>query len=139
MVGYPFDHVERWSGIYPTDIYEDQYRKLCELWKEGVEELLALKGRNKELDEMIFMAQAVYCQYESAYHHIQFVNRRNEGKREEMLRVVREEMDTVQDAIHLRLMDSRFGFESSNHYFYTLQDLKEKMINLVYCEEALSK
>lgn len=26
----------------------------------------------------------------------------------------------------------------SNHYFYTLQDLKEKMINLAYCEEKLN-
>ncbi len=139
MVGYPFDHAERWSGIYPTDIYENQYRKLCELWKEGVEQLVPLQGKHAELDEMIFMAQAVCCQYESAYHHIQFVNRRTEGKKAEMLRVVREEMDTVQDAIRLRLQDSRFGFESSNHYFYTLQDLKEKMINLAYCEEMLSK
>ncbi len=139
MVGYPFDHIDGWRGIYPADVYEDQYKKLCTLWKEGLEELLALKGRNTELDEMIFMAQAVYAQYESAYHHIQFVNRRKEGNKAEMLRVVREEMDTVQETIRLRLIDSRFGFESSNHYFYTLQDLKEKMINLAYCEEELIK
>ena len=139
MVGYPFDHIDGWRGIYPADVYEDQYKKLCTLWKEGLEELLPLQGKHKELDEMIFMAQAVYVQYESAYHHIQFVNRREVGDREEMLRVIREEMDTVQETIRLRLKDSRFGFESSNHYFYTLQDLREKMINLAYCEEELSK
>ena len=101
---------------------------------------------------MILMAQAVLCQYESAYHHIQFVNRRNkilenaavstEEKQllqSEMLCVVRAEMETVQTLINLRLQDSRIGFESSNHYFYTLQDLKEKMINLAYCETTLRK
>ena len=56
----------------------------------------------------------------------------------EMLQIVHEEMETVQTLIDLRLQDSRIGFESSNHYFYTLQDLKEKMINLAYCEEQLA-
>ena len=57
----------------------------------------------------------------------------------EMLQIVHEEMETVQTLIDLRLQDSRIGFESSNHYFYTLQDLKEKMISLAYCEEQLSR
>ena len=150
MVGYPYDDMEWWSGIYPEDVYEDEYRQLVEGWRDGLADLLIYKGKNKELDEMILMAQAVLCQYESAYHHIQFVNRRNEMLgdvavsadekvvlQDEMLRIVREEMETVQTLIDLRLQDSRIGFESSNHYFYTLQDLKEKMINLAYCEERL--
>lgn len=150
MVGFPYDDIEWWSGIYPEDVYEEEYRQLVEGWREGLADLLAYKGLNEELDEMILMAQAVLCQYESAYHHIQFVNRRDEMLgdvavsadekvvlQDEMLRIVREEMETVQTLIDLRLQDSRIGFESSNHYFYTLQDLKEKMINLAYCEERL--
>lgn len=150
MVGFPYDDIEWWSGIYPADVYENEYRQLVEGWREGLVDLLVYEGKNKELDEMILMAQAVLCQYESAYHHIQFVNRRDtmlgdaavsaEEKvalQGQMLRVVREEMETVQTLIDLRLQDSRIGFESSNHYFYTLQDLKEKMINLSYCEERL--
>ena len=152
MVGYPYDDIEWWSGIYPKDVYEDEYRQLVEGWREGLADLLAYGGLNKDLDEMILMAKVVLCQYESAYHHIQFVNRRDtmlggdavspEEKmalQREMLRIVREEMETVQTLIDLRLQDSRIGFESSNHYFYTLQDLKEKMINLAYCEKKLNK
>ncbi len=151
MVGYPYDDIEWWSGIYPADVYEDEYRQLVEGWREGLSDLLAYEGLNEELDEMILMARVVLCQYESAYHHIQFVNRRDtmlgddavspEEKmalQREMIRIVREEMETVQALIDLRLQDSRIGFESSNHYFYTLQDLKEKMINLAYCEEKLN-
>lgn len=144
MVGFPYDDVEKWSGIYPEDVYEDEYRQLVEGWREGLADLLAYQGKTPELDEMILVAKVVLCQYESAYHHIQFVNRRDAvlagGKgalRDEMLRIVKEEMETVQTLIDLRLQDSRIGFESSNHYFYTLQDLKEKMINLAYCEEEL--
>lgn len=144
MIGYPYDDIEWWSGIYPPDVYEDEYRQLVGGWREGLADLLAYEGQNEELDEMILMARAVLCQYESAYHHIQFVNRRDEALERgddshcaELLRIVREEMETVQTLIDLRLQDSRIGFESSNHYFYTLQDLKEKMINLAYCEERL--
>jgi hypothetical protein len=31
--------------------------------------------------------------------------------------------------------DSRIGFEASNHYLYTVRDLKEKLLNLKYCEK----
>ncbi|MBQ2986074.1 MAG: hypothetical protein IJE23_01180 [Tyzzerella sp.] len=151
MVGYPYDDINGWRSIYPADVYEDEYRQLVKGWEEGTTELLVYMGQNGELDDMILMAQVVLCQYESAYHHIQFVNRRDkmlentvssaEEKEKlqcEMLRIVREEMETVQTLIDLRLQDSRIGFESSNHYFYTLQDLKEKMINLAYCEKKLA-
>ena len=37
----------------------------------------------------------------------------------------------------LRAQDSRFGFEASNHYYYTQQDLKEKLLNLQYCKGVL--
>ena len=152
MVGYPYDDLKGWRSIYPTDVYEDEYCQLVEGWREGLKDLLVYKRKNSELDEMILMAQVVLCQYESAYHHIQFVKRRDQiladggfttkvsGKLlGELLRVVHEEMETVQTLIDLRLRDSRIGFESSNHYFYTLQDLKEKMINLAYCEKRLKQ
>ena len=35
--------------------------------------------------------------------------------------------------------DSRIGFEASNHYFYTLNDLREKVINCTYILEQLGK
>lgn len=149
MVGFPYDDIRGWSGIYPTDVYEDEYRQLVEGWSEGVESLLAYQGMNDELDEMILMARAVLCQFESAYHHIQFVRRRDAivaggdtvlfgaDDREALLGIVRAEMEAVQTLVDLRMQDSRIGYESSNHYFYTMQDLKEKLINLDYVERIL--
>lgn len=157
MIGYPYDDIERWSGIYPANVYENEYRQLCDGWREGLGLLKQYKGQDQELDEVIFMAEAVLCHFESAYHHIRFVNRRDalfkiqekesEGQNadsvmaeenvdfEELSGIIHEEMETVQKVICLRLTDSRVGYESSNHYFYTLQDLREKLINLAYCEE----
>ena len=140
MVGYPYDDLERWRGIYPEDVYKEQYRLLVEGWKDGLKQLLDYEGHDKQLDEIIFMTQVILCQYESAYHHIQFVMcRDSDGEEEELLRIVHTEMETVQALIQLRRKDSRIGYESSNQYFYTLQDLKEKMINLVYCEKEIRK
>lgn len=137
MVGFPYDDIQSWAGIYTAEIYEEEYQQLCRLWEEGVKIIQPYQGQDKQLDEMILMAQAVLCHYESAYHHIQFVNRRKEQNYDAMLRIVREERETVQQLLQLRKRDSRIGYESSNHYFYTLQDLKEKLINLAYCEEHL--
>ncbi len=137
MVGYPYDDIEWWSGIYPIEIYEMQYQNLVEGWRTGVETLYAFKGKDSQLDEMILMAQVILCQYESAYHHIQFVMQRDAGRTDRMLLIIQAEMKTVQRLISARCHDSRIGYESSNQYFYTLQDLKEKLINLAYCEEKL--
>ena len=144
MVGYPYDDLEAWRSIYPKDIYEDQFRKMSQQWRSGTQKLLAYRGCNKELDELIDMAQITLCHFESSYHHIRFVDLRGEDaetagdeSRREMLQIVREEMDTVQTVIKLRVKDSRMGYEASNHYYYTLQDLREKMINLAYCEKKL--
>lgn len=144
MIGFPYDNVEKWSGIYPTTIYENEYQKLLAGWRDGVQDLLSYKGRNAELDEVILMAETVLCHYESAYHHIRFVCLRDKALKQglalpksELFSVIQKEMETVQTLIELRLQDSRIGYESSNHYFYTLQDLKEKMINLAWCEEWL--
>lgn len=140
MVGFPYDDLERWRGIYPAEVYEKEYGQLVDGWREGLTDLLLYKGLNKELDELILMARAVLCQFESAYHHVCFVRGRDDGiSQEELLQIIHAEMETVQTLIDLRLEDSRIGYESSNHYFYTLQDLKEKMINLTYCEEQLRK
>lgn len=137
MVGFPYDDVERWAGIYSTHVYEKQYRLLCEQWKEGVQLLEKHAGYDVELDEVITIAKAILCQCRSAYHHICFVNMREciSDKQQELLDVIHEEMKNLQQLIKLRMKDSRIGFESSNHYFYTLQDLKEKLINLDYCEK----
>ena len=144
MVGFPYDDLRKWAGIYPTEVYESEYQKLCEGWEKGVAFLEGYEGLNSELDELILIAKAILCQYESAYHHIQFVRYRGDDATEvdalgkkEMIRVIHEEMDTVKRLIQYQLKDSRIGYESSNHYFYTMQDLKEKIINLDWCEKNI--
>ena len=144
MIGFPYDHLKGWRSIYPEDVYEQQMYKVCEGFRKGLEMMQPFAGLSEKADELMLMTQAALCQYESACHHITFVKNRGEDasvasreNRQVMLAMVREERRTVRELIKLRLRDSRIGYESSNHYFYTLQDLWEKLLNLEYCEKAL--
>lgn len=137
MVGYPYDDVQKWAGIYPVSVYEEEYRQLITLWKKGLRALSKYQGVDDQLNEMILMVQVVLRQYESAYHHIRINQMRDNMDSDGMLRVIQDELETVRAMMKLRCMDSRIGYESSNHYFYTMQDLKEKIINLKYCESVL--
>ncbi len=144
MIGFPYDDLEKWSAIYPEDVYEKEYQQLVSGWKEGLLDLLQYEGENLELDEMILMTKVVLCHYKSAYNHILFVKYRNmdlslgEWEHKEMLtNIIDSEKNNVIKLIGYRLKDSRIGYESSNQYFYTIQDLKEKIINLQHCKDVI--
>lgn len=145
MIGFPYDDMERWRGIYPVAVFEKEVKQLCDEWREGLHILSTYEGKSKELDDLIFWAKVIQCHFDSTYHHIRFVTLRDgldepTGKEaEEMLSVIRKEKNVVESLIQLRHVDSRVGYESSNHYFYTLQDLKEKIINLNDCEEMIGE
>ena len=60
---------------------------------------------------------------------IRFVRLRNAGKKAELAVVVKEELELALRQLKLIRMDSRLAFEASNHYYYTEQTLKEKLLN----------
>ena len=93
--------------------------------------------KDERVKALLIMAKGALCHFESACHHVQFVNSRNKGEKEKMLKIVLDEIKTVENTINIRFEDSRIGYESSNHYFYTLQDLKEKLISLEYLKSIL--
>ncbi len=130
MVGFPYDDIDGWRAIYSREQYCDQMRKLSEGWREGVEILAAREGENADFDDMLRLARASLCHFESAYHHAAYVLARDAGDRAEMLSVIRAERETVRTLILLRKADSRIGYEASNHYFYSLNDLAEKLVAL---------
>lgn len=146
MRGYAYDDIENWRGVYPRDIFESQMKKVCDGFAEGLEKMLSYEGLTKEADEFVLIIKTALALYQSAYHHIVFMNQRGDDalsappeNKKRMLDIVRQEMHVVQKVIEYRLQDSRIGYEPSNHYLFNLQELKEKMINLAYCEKELSK
>ena len=144
MVGFPYDNLKGWRSIYPENVFEDQLTRLVAGWTEGTEMLRTLDGKSADLTELCRMAEGSLCHFESMLHQVQFVRARNRwledknaADRALMLKVIEAERATVLKTIAIRRADSRIGYEASNHYFYTMRDLNEKLINLRWCQEQL--
>ena len=133
MIGFPFDDLLEWRGDhYPEDIFEEAFRQISEEWKYGVEVLrdaehLTDAGGHGNWQDLMNVAAAIYCHFRSTYLQICFVRRRDSGK--DYRKIVGEEEKLAIELYHVIRRDSRIGFEASNHYFYTENDLKEKVLN----------
>jgi hypothetical protein len=155
MVGYPYDDLEAWRGPYPEDVFENQFRILSETWKVGLDSLRdaekMLDGEGlKSLKELKDVAEAAYCHFRSTYLQIAFVRLRNllnsdlpaRNRVEICMRifsVIDEEIEIAKALYDIASRDSRIGYEASNHYFYTLQDLVEKVICCEYVRQEYQK
>ena len=142
MIGFPYDDLESWRGKhYPEDIFEEQFRKLTTGWAEGLKQLeqagkIISEDKKAVLGDLANVAEATYCHFRSTYLQIRFVRLRNAGKIQEINAVLDEEIELAQRLHAVMLRDSRIGFEASNHYYYTANDLKEKILN---CEHMKLK
>ena len=142
MIGFPYDDLKSWCGIYPEEPFEKQFKKLTDGWKKGLEilaglEPLILENEKAEYKEICVIAQASYCHLRSTYLQIRFTRARNNGfDRAVMKECAQEEMKLAAELHDIVRTDSRIGFEASNHYYYSLNDLREKVVS---CENILSE
>ncbi len=137
MVGFPYDDLDGYRAIYPREVLEQQFRILSEEWKKGVEMLEAHADNSEKYTELCLMAKAAYCHFASAYNHVHYIISRDSGDKAGMKEAITAEQAVVFETMALRAKDSRLGFEASNQYYYSMQDLVEKQINLAYLAERL--
>ncbi len=127
MTCFSYDDVEKWRSIYPRDVFEDQFKKLCSKWKEGLKEL-----KNEPENETVIMAKATYLTFRSCYDQICFYRERASGNKKEMVEIAKREKQTALEMLSLMNKNSAIGFEAANHYYYSKGQLKEKIINCEY-------
>jgi len=155
MIGFPYDDLQGWRGIYPEPIFAEQFKKLSHGWEKGLQQLEQsrqhiLPEAELKFDSLVTAASAAYLHFYSTYLQIEFVRIRNryftataEETRlqsgRELIAIVREESNNVLQLYNLVMKDSRIGFEASNHYYYTAQDLKEKLVNCSFILEQLQQ
>ena len=145
MVGFPYDDLRAWRAIYPEDIFEEQFRLVCTQWQQGLELLESAADSIAPEDEEAFeelrrVATASFCHLNACYQQIRFTRARDNGfQKEIMLECARKELDNTLCLYEVARKDSRMGFEASNHYFYTLNDLREKVLNCRYVIEYLER
>lgn len=143
MVGDPYDDLDQWRSIYSEDVFEQQFVKLSVGWKCGLDILRNAAPRVDEshrvaFDDLERVATAAYCHFRSTCLQIAFIRNRvknDTASRERILAILDEELHLAVTLHHILRRDSRIGFEATNHYAYTLQDLREKTLN---CEALRS-
>lgn len=147
MVGFPYDDLEGWRAIYPADVLAGQFEKIATGWEEGLTALrtasdkTAVSAQLAHLHEDMVLAEAAGLHFRSVASQIRFIMARNallfgslqNNERKTRLETARksllDEIETAKRHFTLTCVDSRIGFEASNHYYYLPLDLVEKVVN----------
>ncbi len=145
MLGFPYDDLYTWRGMghYPEELFEEQFRKLSEGWKEGLDILAQTKSKvsplkKSEFTNLFNVAEAVYCHFRSSYLQICFIRWRGlKNRQKKIADLLDEEILLAKRLLKVVCRDSRIGFEASNHYYYTVNDLQEKVLNCEYLKANL--
>ena len=146
MTGFPYDDTESWRAIFPIEVYETQLKKLSEIWKDGLDNLLANAVIDDEnIREFCEVATAGYCIFRSSYLQTKYNRLRdeyNEGKTEkrgEILAILDEEEKLAVMLYNVSSDNSTIGYEAANHYFFNKYSLAEKVVNIGFLKEYFEK
>ena len=133
MTGFAYDDLEAWRSIYPVDIFEDQFCKLCEGWEKG----LALIGEDD--GEVAVMARAAYCIFKSSYNQIRFIRARDEGRFTDAKKIAEDEERIARLMLAQMNKNAAIGYEAANHYYFSKGQIVEKILNCRHTAESFAE
>ncbi len=134
MTGFAYDDLEAWRSIYPVDVFEDQFRKLCDGWKKG----LALIDEGDE-SEVAVMARAAYCIFRSSLNQIRFIRARDEDRFADAKAIAEDEEEIARYMLDQMNKNAAIGYEAANHYYFSKGQIAEKIINCRHIADIFSK
>jgi len=150
MIGFPYDDVDGWRGIYPADVLASQFEKMAAGWRRGLASFkAALPGitapeLRQRAQEDYGVAEAAGLHFQSVANLIRFTLARNallsgspdqadrDARIKELTAITKDEIQNAKRLFVLTRNDPRIGFEASNQYYYTPLDLVEKVVNCEY-------
>ncbi len=138
MVTIPYDDLKKWVGPYTPEIYCKCLNKLCSQWQKGLQYLDAAASEieadfAENYQDLRSVALACYCSYASAINQAKYINElRGTDRKDEISALLTDEISLAETMLKLSSADSRLGFEATNHYAYTRNELLEKIINCNY-------
>lgn len=136
MTCYAYDDLEHWRSIYPEDVFENQFRLVCEKWEEGLRMLDGMP-----VCEFKDMAFAGYALFRASLNQVRFVRARDAflqgdaSRRAELRRLASEERELARETWRIMLRNPSVGYEAANHYYFGRAALLEKIVNCAYLEE----
>lgn len=134
MTGFAYDDLEAWRSIYPVDIFEDQFRKLCKGWEKG----LALIDEGDE-SEIAVMARTAYCIFKSSYNQIRFIRARDEGRFTDAKKIAEDEEQIARLMLAQMNKNAAIGYEAANHYYFSKGQIVEKILNCRHTAEFFAE
>lgn len=130
MTCYAYDDLTSWRSIYPEEVFEDQFQKLCKTWAEGLA-LLEDDG-----SELWLMAKAAYIQFSACLNQVRFYRARAAGDAVTMKRMAEKELQNAEQMLQLMNKTPVLGFEAANHYYFSKGNIAEKIVN---CKDIIRK
>ena len=155
MVGFPYDDLDAWRGVYPAEVFLGQFEKVATGFErahanmaaafQACRSRLTAEQRAVALQELS-VGEAATIHFRSVANQARFVMARRRLKEAkspadvqlacaELERLLRAEIDLARRLHAVQSRDSRIGFEASNQYNYVPVDLAEKVIN---CHDLLA-
>lgn len=134
MVGLPYDDLDGWRGPYPREVFIQQFERVADGWKAGVEALKAIPGATAEAD--LRLAEAAGLHFRTVADQARYVVARDAGDSAAMAPILEREAATARRLFDLSKVDPRIGFEASNHAYYVPLDLAEKVVNVRYLQRG---
>ncbi len=132
MTCFAYDDLEKWRGIYPVDVFEEQLSKLCKEWEIGLNLL-----PEKE-SEGTLMAKATFCLFRSSLNQIRFIRARDEGRCADAVEAARDERYIAEQMLILMNQNAAIGYEAANHYYFSKGQIAEKIINCTHIMDVFS-
>lgn len=133
MTCFSFDDIDTWRVDYPREVYIDQFKKLSEKWKKGLEVI-------ENMPDCLFKQAAWggYALFRSSYLQAEFTHKRTCGDKKYLYEIAEEEKSLALLMYELMQKSSLFGYEAANHYYFNRGMLAEKVINCEYIKKALN-
>ena len=143
MTCYAYDDLTLWRGNYPVEVFEAAFRIISDKWKEG---LCLLPEEEQDLYNISFVS---YSLFRSSYNQVKFIRLRDSYIKtesneliKEIIEMVREERKLAKEVYKIMCLMPEIGYEAANHYYFSLDNMKEKILNcdflIEYYEGLLS-
>ena len=155
MVGFPYDDLDAWRAVYPPETFVRQLERVADGFDRALADLRraaagadASPVERQRFEEECRMAEASAIHLRSVAHQARFVLARDalaatQNEDESASQLAASHVAVLQEVLQgeialarrlhaLQSVDSRIGFEASNHYFYVPVDLAEKVVNCRY-------
>ncbi len=126
-------------------MYVAQLRKVADGFSEGLSvlesETRSLRMFAGEAEALQFekeVAETVAIHFRSAANQCELIALRDGGDKARTAQLLRDELHLAARMLALQRQNSTLGFEASNHYFFTGEDLMEKVLNCRWMLEAVA-